>query len=527
MITIPGRASLLVAGILIGAGVLGSTSSASAAGARDTLRIAQTNDIRGTDPGMKRDALTDAVLAHIVEGLVAYREDTSIGLMLARSLDVSPDGKTYTFTLRPGLKFHNGQPVLAKYFVANWARYMDPVNNWRCLQQFRSDGPSPVAAIAAPDDATVVYTLARPSSLFLANLARPDCGSAGVYHPESLKADGTWDRPIGTGPYRLGEWRHDEYVELDRFDGYAALPGERDGMTGHKEALIPKVRFVVVPDESTEKAALFTGDIDIVASVPDSDLPDYRANSDVIVQSTPSFETQLFLFRTEDPALQDRRIREAFLLALDLPEITAAMSNGQSRASYSIIPSASRYYKDAQAALPKRDVERARALLQEAGYDGKPLTIIANKQYGEMFTGAVVAQQMVKDAGINVDIEVLDWSTQLDRYNKGAYQIASTGFSARLDPSLSFEQMAGNKETQPRKVWDNPDALKLLDESMSTSDPAERQAILDRMEALYRADIPAIGLYSVVKSSAARTEVSGYKDWALGEVRAWGVSLED
>jgi peptide/nickel transport system substrate-binding protein len=494
---------------------------------RDTLRIAQTNDIRGTDPGFKRDALTDAVLAHIVEGLVAYREDTSVGLMLAQSMDVSADRKTYTFKLRPGLRFHNGQPVLAKHFVTNWNRYMDPANNWRCLQQFQAEGPSAVASIAAQDDSTIVYTLEKPSSLFLANLARPDCGSAGVYHPDSLKADGTWDLPVATGPYMLGEWRHDEYVELERFDGYAPLPGNRDGLTGRKEALIPKVRFVIIPEESAEKAALFAGDVDIVASLPDSDLPDYKGNPDVVVQSTPSFETQLFLFRTEDPVLGDKRIREAFLLALDLPEVAAAMSNGQSQASYSIIPRPSQYYKEAQSVLPKRDVERAKQLLKEAGYKGEPITIMANKQYGEMFTGAVVAQQMVKEAGINLNIEVLDWSTQLDRYNKGTYQIASTGFSARLDPSLSFEQMSGDKKKQPRKVWNNPEALKLLQESMSVSDAAHRQAILDKMEGLYRQDIPAIGLYSVVKSSAARKEVTDYKDWALGEVRAWGVSIKE
>ncbi len=491
------------------------------------LKIAMTNDIRGTDPGFKRDALTDAVLAHIVEGLVGYKEDTSVDLMLAQSLDVSADGKTYTFKLRPGLKFHNGQPVLATHFVANWKRYMDPANNWRCLQQFQEKGPSAVASIEAPDDSTIVYTLSKPSSLFLANLARPDCGSAGVYHPDSLKADGSWDRPIGTGPYMLGEWRHDEFVELDRFDGYSALPGERDGMVGHKEALLPKVRFVIIPEEPAEKAALFAGDVDIVASVPDSDLPDYRANGDVVVQSAQSFETQLFLFRTEDPTLSDRRIREAFLLALDLPEVAAAMSNGQSKPSYSIIPSASQYYKEAQSVLPQRNVERAKELLKEAGYKGEPITIMANKQYGEMFTGALVAQQMVKEAGINLNIEILDWTTQLDRYNKGTYQIASTGFSARLDPSLSFEQMTGDKKVQPRKVWDNPEALKLLNESMSVSDPAKRQAVLDKMEALYRNDIPAIGLYAVVKSSAARKEVIGYQDWALGEVRAWGVSFKD
>src|SRR5262249_14138249 len=108
----------------------------------------------------------------------------------------------------------------------------------------------------------------------------------------------------------------------------------------------------------------------------------------------------------------------------------------------------------------------------------------------------------------------------------GNYQIMSHGFSARLDPSLSFEMFSGDKTKQPRKVWDNPEAAKLLAASMETADPAKRQELFDQLEALYRNDVAMITLYSGVRTRAARANVVGYKGWALGSPRAWGVSFK-
>ena len=124
-----------------------------------------------------------------------------------------------------------------------------------------------------------------------------------------------------------------------------------------------------------------------------------------------------------------------------------------------------------------------------------------------------------------MDVEVLEWATLLDRYNKGDYQAMAFTYSARLDPSLSFEMIAGDKDKQPRKVWDNPEALDLISKSMATTDRAQRQAIFDRLEAKMREEVPAIFMYSSVNTSASRSWVSGYKSWPLGIPRAWGVSL--
>src|SRR5207247_9550208 len=123
-----------------------------------------------------------------------------------------------------------------------------------------------------------------------------------------------------------------------------------------------------------------------------------------------------------------------------------------------------------------QDIPQARKLLAEAGYKGQPIKLIANKRYSFVFDAAVLVQAMAETAGLKGDIEVLDWAAQLDRYNKGDYQAMSFVYSARLDPSLSIEMLAGPKATQPRKVWDTHEAATLLRDAMPSADNDNTQA---------------------------------------------------
>ncbi|BBK40411.1 peptide ABC transporter substrate-binding protein [Allostella vacuolata] len=493
--------------------------------AAQMITVATNADIRSTNPGVNRDDNTDAVILHIVEGLVAYREDGTVGPLLAERVDMSEDGRTYTFGLRRGVKFHNGAEMTSADVLWSWNRLMDPKTDWRCRNEFDGRGLFKVEAVEAPDAATVTMRIDRPSALFLATLARTDCGMTAVIHKDSVNADGSWQRPVGTGPFKLGDWRRGQQVILERFADYASLPGPRDGYTGGKRPLVEQVKFLVVPDPSTVKAALLSGAVD-ASDVPDADLEELKGNPAVVLKSAPTPVMHGILLQTRDPVLADVRVRQAISAALDTAEIVAAVSNGLGRPNASIVSMASAYHGAVQREAVKHDPARAKKLLAEAGYRGQPIKLIANKRpVVPSFAVAVIAQAMMQAVGLNVEIEVLEWATQLDRYQKGTYQMMSFSYSARFDPALSYEQVSGPKDKQSRKVWDDAEGLAMLEQVMTVTARDQRQALFDRMHRRFIETVPMIVLYNGVDSVAHSKRIEGYEPWLGAKPRLWEVRV--
>lgn len=515
------RRHVLVAGIALGLTLAGLSPADAQTG---TIRLRLKNDIRSTDPGTNRDGGTDGVVQHMVEGLVAFREDTSVGPLLAERYDVSEDGKTYTFTLRPNIRFHNGAPLTADDVVWSWRRYLDAATQWRCLPEF-TGGLAKLESVDKKDDRTVVFTFDRPSALILATMARVDCGGAAITHRDSLGPDGKWRDPIGTGPFKMGEWRRGQYIELLRFDQYASRSEPRDGYTGAKKVMVDKARFLVIPDAAAAKAAVVSGAADIDHDIEPEDFAELKARPNLKFETATTMSMSTIIFQTRDKVMQDVRIRRALALALDTHEITDAVTAGTATANNSVIPVSSPYYTKVQAAGYTRDLAAARKLLADAGYNGQPIKMLANKRFKSSFDVAVLAQAAAQQIGLKIDVEVLDWATQLDRYTKGDYQVQSFPYSARLDPSLSYEMVTGPKATQPRKVWDNPEVEAILRESMQIADRNKRQALFDTLHKRQIEELPLIMIYNEVQIAAMRKNLEGYKGWPTGQPRLWGVSL--
>ncbi|MGE0724118.1 MAG: ABC transporter substrate-binding protein [Alphaproteobacteria bacterium] len=503
---------------------LAASAGMAAAQPAGLLRAAINSDIRSSEPGVNRDGNTDAVMMHVLEGLVALRENGDVGPLVAEKVDISADGKTYTFTLRDGLTFHNGAPVTSAEVAWAWKRYLDPATKWRCQRDFSGNGIASVEKIDTPDARTVVFTLVKPTALFLSVMARPDCGTS-VIHPDSVGADGKWKAPIATGPFKLGEWKRGEYIELVRFDGYKPRPGGIDGYTGNKTVMVERARFIVIPDASAAKAALLADSIDILPDVTADDMAELKKR-DIAIDTSPTMSMNAILIQTKDPLFQDVRMRRAMAMALDTKDIVHGITQGTAKSNASGIPTPSSYYSRAQQATIPYDPTQAKKLLAEAGYRGQPIKMLANKRYQSMYDQAVLAQAMLQQVGMNVEIEVIEWGAQLDRYIKGDYQVMSFSYSARLDPSLSYEMFSGPKATQPRKVWDDPEAQKLIQESMVTVDRVRRQAIFDELHRRMLDAVPIIVLYNGVEIAGVGKRVKGYKTWAAGQPRLWGVSLQ-
>jgi peptide/nickel transport system substrate-binding protein len=496
------------------------------ASGQKVLRARLNSDIMSLDPGTLRDDNTDSVLLQMVEGLVGSRDDGSIGPMLASQWTVTDNARTFTFKLRSEVHFHNGAPLTSSEVRWTFEHYLDPATHWRCNADVGRGGSTPIVAVDTPDPHTVVVHLGKAAPLFLQTIARSECGGTGIMHPDSVGSDGKFRAPIGTGPFMFGSWKRNQYIQLLRFPQYSSLPGPRNGNVGGKHVLVDELRFLIIPDSSAARVALLRGSIDVMDNIDASELDSLRGKPGIYIELTTAMDNYVLLLQTNDPVLRDVRLRQAIALCIDTEGLARVATHGTARPNNSPVPTVSPYYKATEAVILKPDIVRARELVKDSSYRGQPITIITNRRYPQNFDAAVLVQAMVQPAGINLEIETLDWAGQLQRYAPGNYQIMAFGFSARLDPSFNFATFIGDKATEPRKVWDTPEARELLAKSLQTDDPAARQPIFDELDRLFRRDVPAIVFYNSSRIAATRTNVVGYKGWVANEQRFWDVGLQ-
>lgn len=513
------KSVILAAGL---AAFCGGTAIAQDPQKGGTLVIRLNADIRATD-GLNRDGNTDMVMHHIFETLVAYSDDLSIGPLLAESWTLSDDGRVYTFTLREGARFHNGEPVTAQDVIWNWDRRVAAGSDWFCNPYFNGEQGLKVESITAPDDRTVVFAINEPNALFLAQLANIQC-NGWVAHPDSMAADGTWntEAPIGSGPFRMGEWKRGQYLQLERFADYVPLAAPLSGYAGDRTVHVDAVRFLIIPDTASAEAALYAGQVDILPDLEPANIGEAEKNGATIV-SGEGLGFQVVLVQTADPLLSDIRLRKAIAQAVDFEQIAKLRSSGLTSFNPSMVAQASAFFDQDFLAWPPYDPAAAKALLAEAGYTGAPITIQTNTRYQGMYEVGVVVQAMLQAAGINAQLEVLDWATQLDNYSNGKFQLQSFSYSPRLDPALLYGVFLGDKSARPSAQWENPKAMELYVASTRESDPEARRALFKQLHALLVEDLAVLGIMYVPLVDAVSKSVSNHSIWPGGRTRAWGV----
>jgi peptide/nickel transport system substrate-binding protein len=494
--------------------------------AGSVLRARLNADILSSDPAGKRDLNTDAVLLHVIEGLVASRDDGSIQPMLASRWAISPDQRTYRFMLRPGVTFHNGAPLTAADVVWTFQHYMAPSSYWRCKSDLGRGGIAQLRSVRADGPGTVVMTLDRPAPMFLKTLARNDCEGSGILQKASVGPNGRWRLPIGTGPFRWAGWLHNQRVELARFDGYQSLPGPGSGNGGGKHALVDRLAFQIIPDSSAASAGLLRGSLDVVDGLPSNELEWLREQAGIRFAASPSAEYFAILFQTRDPVLADPRLRRAIALSMDVAGLTRVATRGTGIANSSPIPATSPFFGVVERPLIKRNLPLARALAKASGYKGQPIEFLTSHSPPETFDAAILAQAMARDAGINLKLTSLDWASHFARYASGDYQAMIFSFSARLDPALTLDTLIGDKAREPRKAWDSPIARTRLAQSIATADSGQRQRFFDTLDRQFRSDAPAVILFNSRRITAVRSNVVGYRSWPGETQRLWNVALK-
>lgn len=506
---------------------LGGANLASAQQKGGTLNLVLGGDIRSLDAS-KADLNTDTVLYHLYDPLIAFKNDLTIGPALAESWETSADGKTYTFKLKQAT-YHNGDKVVAGDFKWLWERRMASRNGselpWLCIPTFDGSRGLKVETVGAPDDGTLVFTLNAPNTLFLTRLADPVC-NIWIASPKNVGADGKWiaGSAIGSGPFSLKEWKNEQYISLARFDGYVPGKGERSGQAGDRTAYVDEARFLIIPDKTAAETALFAGEVDVASTISPARVEDMKSKG-VTILSSPGLSLTSILIQTNDPLLSNVKMRQAIAHALDFKQIAQAQTHGMSEFNPSGVPQSSTYFDQSFVdSWPAYNLEKTAALLAEAGYKGEVIKLQTNKRYTGMYDNAVVIQAMLVAAGINIELDVLDWAAQLDNYLSGKFQMQSFGYSSRPDPLVIYGMFIGDKTKNPNYLLDNPKAMELYLKAIDTTEFAARKKLFQELQTLVAAEVPIMGLYYFPVIEAVSSKVTGYESWPLDRQRAWGVS---
>ncbi|MCG0238680.1 MAG: ABC transporter substrate-binding protein [Firmicutes bacterium] len=325
----------------------------------DTLVVGLlTNALQSLDPANHRDRETETVIRNIYDGLVTRTPDGKVVPELAESWQTD-DNKVWTFTLRQGVRFHDGTPMTAEDVVFTFERTLSPTG---------IDGqPSPRAGLLGPlekvekvDERTVRFTLSQPFPEFLQLLPHHQIVSKA--YVEKVGSAGLSERPNGTGPFKFVSGRLDGEVILERFDDYY---GGAPDLPPVGPPPLRRVVFRMMPDPASRVSALKAGDVHIIQAVPVDAVPDLE--QDPAIQVLTAEGTRLYMIELNNKVFTDRRVRQALNYAINWDAILSAVYGGTAqRVPTAMLPSGFGYNPDVQP-YPY-DPDKARELLREAGY---------------------------------------------------------------------------------------------------------------------------------------------------------------
>lgn len=245
--------------------------------------------------------------------------------------------------------------------------------------------------------------------------------------------------------------------------------------------------------------------------------------------ATPLTSWCVLLMQTEDPLLSDPRIRRAIAHAVDIDYLAAVITDGRLSGNPSAIPRGAQFHTATHDRHLALDPERARALLKEAGYDGRAIKLQTSRDaYPRLYPTAVAVHNMLRAVGLNVELELLPWKEQLDgRYRKGDYQLSLFLFGGRNSPTLSYGKFIGSKASLPRFQWDDEEALAAVERAEAALDDAQLQTVYDDLHQRMIEDAPTLALFNDERFDVTSAKVRGYEPTRFMRAALWGVSFGD
>ncbi len=404
-------------------------------------------------------------------GLVWLDFDLGLSPMIAEDWESDDEGLVWTFTLRENLVFHNGKPCDANEVVRNFENIMDPESGSMLTPDFEQ-----VDSVEAIDDRTIEFRLSEPFAPFLAVLSHR-CAITDMDDYDTTT-------PVGCGPFKIVSWDRGSQVTLERHDEYWEddLPHAA------------RVNWRFLPDADVRLTSMRAEEIDITYSVPDHMLEDLMEAGDFEINPISGLTHQYLAFNCSEGHFADVRMRKAVAHAIDKEAILEAALWGNGQISNIPHPPESPWYVE----IPdyERDLDRARELMEEAGYgDGFSLDMPI-PDWTPSSEVAEIVQADLAEIGIDLRIVQTEWATYWpDIYLQSDFEFTFMGYSARVDPDQTFYPRYHSEGVHNATVYENEELDELLERGRVTIDEDERKEIYDRVQEILVDELPWLWLY--------------------------------
>ena len=494
----------------------GGGAAATSGGAGAPLVLARVKDAVDLDPSHAVDGLSLNTTNEVMQGLVTFKPGSFdvIG-DAAQSWSSSPDGKTWTFELKPKLVFSDGTPLDAKAVKFNldrWRLTSDPAHGAFSYPYYVDDFggyPGLITGVKAITPVRVQITLARPFGPFLRDLAEQ---AMVLGSPRAIAADPKAFelKPVGSGPYMVQEWQRDDHITL------VANPRYAGPKPGYGTVIIRDI-----PDQATSVLSIEHGDIDMLTDPRPDDAKSLAAQKGITVVQQPSNNVSYVAMETEKKPFGDVRVRRAIAYALDAASMAKNLYASGAVVANNWTPPGMLGENAAVTAYP-HDVGKAKALLAQAGLpNGFTTTLMyttAPRPYlPEPQRVAETIQAELAQAGIKVTLEPYEWGVYLDKIKHGEHELCLIGWTGdNGDPDNFFypllDQDSAHKDgtAQNYSFWRDPQFHALMLDGQKTADDAKRAVIYRQANAMVHDQVPAIPLVHTTVPVVLKSSIKGF-----------------
>ncbi len=468
-----------------------------------TLTYALSSDPPNMDPHIGTGSAAANVKMQLYTGLTRFWLGGEIEPDLAESVEISDDGVTYTFALREGVTFHNGDPFTSADVKTSYERILDEATGATSFAEL-----SAIDTIDTPDDQTVVLNLSQASAPLLSYLA--DVSTA-ILSAAFLEAGGDPNtESIGTGPFVLESREPGVRVVVVRNENYY-----REGLP-----YLDQIDFIPYADENTRMAAALGGEVSLAEYVPWKDYEAIRADDALVLQPGDAAAFMCVMYHMEKEPFNDQAVRYALNFAYDRDSIIDIVFFGEGSAiTGGLVPPGLWGHDESLDGTFYYDPEKAKELLAEAGYpDGFDCTLMSTSQYGMHQGTAEIVQQNLSDIGINCELELYDWPTVVERYAQGDFQFRIHGLgTGGVDPDTTLTQYFDSQAAAAKNIAFQDDEVdRLLAEARSLVDQGERKPLYDQVQQRLAELSPFSFLTYRVQAEVTTADVLGYEHFPGG-----------